>query len=247
MRSLRRCQQPRHPGRHAWHPGRLAGRTRAHCTMRRAPHLGRHQHDVDVLAEVHAVVLHDAQQEAVGQAQGGARLHGRQDPGVQLGLRARAEGGGGWRRGAASRGAVGQRLVGAGPATIAARSARGRGARARRCSCLPSGSIGARQATPPSSGGPPTATDAAPRRPGPVAARARAAARRARGRRHAIAAAAREAARPERARCAAARSASRSRCERHAAAPGAGPRDQRPRPRGALQLLARISPARRRR
>lgn len=30
--------------------------------------------------------LHDAQQEAVGQAQGGAGLHGRQDAGVQLGL-----------------------------------------------------------------------------------------------------------------------------------------------------------------
>lgn len=48
--------------------------------------LGSHQHDVDVLAEVHAVVLHHTQQEPVGQAQGGAGLHGRQDAGVQAGL-----------------------------------------------------------------------------------------------------------------------------------------------------------------
>mmetsp|Transcript_35731 Transcript_35731/g.79489 ORF Transcript_35731/g.79489 Transcript_35731/m.79489 type:complete len:676 (+) Transcript_35731:58-2085(+) len=48
--------------------------------------LGGHQHNVDVLAEVNAVVLHHAQQEAVGQTQGGTRLHGGQDAGVQLSL-----------------------------------------------------------------------------------------------------------------------------------------------------------------
>lgn len=37
--------------------------------------------------------LHHTQQEAVGQAQGGARLHGRQDARVQLGLRAGGGGG----------------------------------------------------------------------------------------------------------------------------------------------------------
>lgn len=54
-------------------------------------HLGCDQADVDVLPEVHVVVLHHTQQEAVAQTQGGTRLHGSQDAGVQLGL----DGGGG--------------------------------------------------------------------------------------------------------------------------------------------------------
>ena len=51
-------------------------------------HLGCHQDDVDVVAEVCSVVLHDAEQEAVGEPQGGPRLHGRQNAGVQLRLQA---------------------------------------------------------------------------------------------------------------------------------------------------------------
>ena len=53
------------------------------------------QHHIDVLPELNAVVLQDAQQEAVRQAQRRARLHGRQQPRVQLGLR-RAMPGGIW-------------------------------------------------------------------------------------------------------------------------------------------------------
>lgn len=45
------------------------------------------QDNVDVLPEVHTIVLHHTQQEAVAQAQGGTRLHGGQDAGVQLGLK----------------------------------------------------------------------------------------------------------------------------------------------------------------
>mmetsp|Transcript_25254 Transcript_25254/g.63637 ORF Transcript_25254/g.63637 Transcript_25254/m.63637 type:complete len:468 (+) Transcript_25254:613-2016(+) len=48
--------------------------------------LGRDQHHVDVGAELSALVLHHAEQEAVRQAQGGAGLHGGQDARVQLGL-----------------------------------------------------------------------------------------------------------------------------------------------------------------
>jgi hypothetical protein len=53
------------------------------------PHLRRHEHDVDVAAEVDAVVLHHAQQEAVRQPERRAGLQGRQNSRVQIGLGAR--------------------------------------------------------------------------------------------------------------------------------------------------------------
>mmetsp|Transcript_31421 Transcript_31421/g.60588 ORF Transcript_31421/g.60588 Transcript_31421/m.60588 type:complete len:506 (+) Transcript_31421:387-1904(+) len=58
-------------------------------TTHRGPHaLGGHKHHVDVVAELCAVVLHDAQKEPVRQPKRGSRLHGRQDARVHLSLRA---------------------------------------------------------------------------------------------------------------------------------------------------------------
>ncbi len=59
--------------------------------MMRTTHLGCHQDDVDVLPEVGAIVLHDAQQEAVRQAQRAVGLHRRQDARVQVRLRCNGE------------------------------------------------------------------------------------------------------------------------------------------------------------
>ena len=49
--------------------------------------LGGDEDDVDVLAEGLAVGVHDAEEEAVGEAEGGAGLHGGEDAGVHLRLR----------------------------------------------------------------------------------------------------------------------------------------------------------------
>mmetsp|Transcript_5044 Transcript_5044/g.11504 ORF Transcript_5044/g.11504 Transcript_5044/m.11504 type:complete len:533 (+) Transcript_5044:296-1894(+) len=54
----------------------------------RRPHaLGRDKHDVDVVAEVDAVVLHDSEKESVAQAERGSRLHRREQARVQRRLR----------------------------------------------------------------------------------------------------------------------------------------------------------------
>ena len=56
------------------------------CVSLAAPHLWCVQDDVDVFSEVHAIVLHDSQQESMRQPQGGARLHCCKYPRVQLRL-----------------------------------------------------------------------------------------------------------------------------------------------------------------
>lgn len=61
---------------------------------RRAHALGGAEHDIDVRAELGALVFHDAEEEAMGKAEGGPGLHGRQDARVQLGLHGIGLGGG---------------------------------------------------------------------------------------------------------------------------------------------------------
>jgi hypothetical protein len=55
-------------------------------------HLGRHEHHIDVLSEVDAVVHHYTKEEAVAEAKRGAGLHCGEDAGVQLGLSRRKVG-----------------------------------------------------------------------------------------------------------------------------------------------------------
>lgn len=46
-------------------------------------HLGSHQDDIDVIAEACSIILHDAKQKPVRQAEGGARLHAGQHPRIK--------------------------------------------------------------------------------------------------------------------------------------------------------------------
>jgi hypothetical protein len=76
-------------------PQRAQGRSTACTACPHHAHLGCDQHDVDVGAEVALVVLHDAQQEAMRQAQRRPGLHGSQDARVERCLQGeRGKGGG---------------------------------------------------------------------------------------------------------------------------------------------------------
>lgn len=73
------------------HPNRLteaasspSGNSGKSCASLAAARLWCVQDDIDVFSEVHAIVLHDSQQESMGQPQGGARLHCCKNPRVQL-------------------------------------------------------------------------------------------------------------------------------------------------------------------
>ena len=49
-------------------------------------HLRRHEYDIDVITEVGSIILHDAEQESMGQAQRGSRLHAGKHSRVQARL-----------------------------------------------------------------------------------------------------------------------------------------------------------------
>ena len=55
--------------------------------LNNATHLGGDEHDVDVLTEGGALGVHDAEEESVGEAEGGAGLHRGEDARVELRLR----------------------------------------------------------------------------------------------------------------------------------------------------------------